>query len=105
MRYIRAEMPRGAIHTAFAVLFPRAGAHVLAPAAAPPAHRRLLHDADLAGLPACAPSIGHGDDGQHLGLRLQGPRGSEGLVLAVAEALQGSLDRDFDVADPAAVLV
>ena len=48
----------------------------------------LLYDANLAGLPACAVPIGLGDDGLPVSLQVLGPRGSDGAVLAAAEAIE-----------------
>lgn len=42
---------------------------------------------DLAGLPACAVPVGFDDHGLPVGVQLTGPPGSEGRVLAAAEAL------------------
>ncbi len=42
---------------------------------------------DLAGLPACAVPVGFDDLGLPVGVQITGPAGSEGLVLAAAEAL------------------
>ncbi|MGA2929540.1 MAG: amidase family protein, partial [Solirubrobacteraceae bacterium] len=62
----------------------------------------FLYDANLAGLPACVLPIGRGDDGLPVALQLQGPRGADGTVLAIAEALERCLDLDAGLADPAA---
>ena len=124
-RYIHAQMMREAIHAAYADLFARTGAQVLiTPALGCEAfeHDRtrpeeiggvpveppwedwcpFLYDANLAGLPACALPMGRGDRGLPVGLQLQGPRTSDGAVLAVAEALERCLTVDFGVADPVA---
>jgi amidase len=123
--YIGAQMAREAIHAAYADLFARTGAHVLlTPALGCEAfgHDRtrpeqiggvpieppwedwcpFLYDANLGGLPACALPMGRGDDGLPVALQLQGPRGSDGTVLAVAEALERFLDLDLGLADPSA---
>ena len=123
--YIRAQMAREVIHAAYADLFARTRAHVLlTPALGCEAfgHDRtrpeqigavpieppwedwcpFLYDANLAGLPACTLPMGRGDDGLPVALQLQGPRGSDGPVLAVAEALERSLNLDFGLADPSA---
>jgi Asp-tRNA(Asn)/Glu-tRNA(Gln) amidotransferase A subunit family amidase len=49
------------------------------------------YDANLAGLPACAVPIGFGDDGLPVSMQVLGLRGSDGTVLAVAEAIERTL--------------
>ena len=123
--YVHAQMVRETIHAAYADLFARTAADVLVtPALGCEAfgHGRtrperiggvaveppwedwcpFLYDANLAGLPACALPMGRGDDGLPVALQLQGPRGSDGTVLAVAEAIERCLDLDIGLADPAA---
>jgi len=110
-QYVSAQMARDPIHRAYADLFERSGASVLLTPtlgleAFPhgSAHPQeiggttveppwldwcgLLYDANLAGLPACAVPIGLGDDGLPVSLQVLGPRGSDGAVLAAAEAIE-----------------
>jgi len=110
-QYVSAQMARDPIHRAYADLFERSGASILLTPAlgleAFPhgsAHPQeiggttveppwldwcgLLYDANLAGLPACAVPIGLGDDGLPVSLQVLGPRGSDGAVLAAAEAIE-----------------
>jgi Asp-tRNA(Asn)/Glu-tRNA(Gln) amidotransferase A subunit family amidase len=113
--YVSAEMARDLIHRAYADLFERSGASVLltptlgleafphgsahpqeigGTAIEPPWFDwcGLLYDANLAGLPACAVPIGLGHDGLPVSLQVLGPRGSDGEVLAVAEAVEQLVD-------------
>ena len=52
----------------------------------------LLYDANLAGLPACAVPIGLGDDGLPVSMQVLGRAGSDGAVLAAAEAIERLVD-------------
>jgi Asp-tRNA(Asn)/Glu-tRNA(Gln) amidotransferase A subunit family amidase len=127
-RYIHARMRREAINTACRELFARTGALVLvAPALGGEAfgHDRtrpeemggvpveplwegwcpFLYDANLGGLRACVLRRGRGDEAVSVAPQVQGPGGCDGVVLAVAEALQRCLDLDFGLSDPAADLV
>ncbi len=47
---------------------------------------------DLFGLPACAIRAGRDGDGLPVGIQLWGPRGSDGLVLQVAAAVEAALE-------------
>jgi Asp-tRNA(Asn)/Glu-tRNA(Gln) amidotransferase A subunit family amidase len=110
-QYVRAQFERERIHRAYADLFARTGAAaLLTPTVGCVAfsHGRLhpetvggmavapggadwggfLYDANLAGLPACALSMGLGDDGLPVSLQVEGPRRQDGQVLAVAEAIE-----------------
>jgi aspartyl-tRNA(Asn)/glutamyl-tRNA(Gln) amidotransferase subunit A len=122
--YIHAQMEREKIHAAYAELFERTETHVLlTPALGCEAFAHgltrpeeiggveieppwedwcpFLYDANLAGLPACALPIGHGDDGLPVALQLLGPRGADGAVLAAAEAVERLLALDIGLAEPA----
>jgi Asp-tRNA(Asn)/Glu-tRNA(Gln) amidotransferase A subunit family amidase len=124
--YIHAQMTRESIHDAYADLFERTGAvALLTPALGCEAFAHgltrpqeiggvpveppwedwcpFLYDANLAGLPACAVPMGVGDDGLPVALQLLGPRGADGAVLAVAEAVEKCLDLDLGIATPVAV--
>ncbi|MEO8687644.1 MAG: amidase [Solirubrobacteraceae bacterium] len=113
--YVSAQMAREAIHRAYARLFERSGTSVLLTptlgleafphGSAHPAEIGgmaieppwldwcgLLYDANLAGLPACAVPIGLGDDGLPVSMQVLGPRGSDGAVLAAAEAVERLVD-------------
>ena len=114
-QYVSAQMAREPIHRAYVDLFERSGASILltptlgleAFAHGSPHPERigglpieppwldwggLLYDANLAGLPACAVPIGLGDDGLPVSLQVLGPRGSDGAVLAAAEAIERLVD-------------
>ena len=114
-QYVSAQMAREPIHRAYVDLFERSGASVLltptlgleafAHGSAHPEQIGgipieppwldwcgLLYDANLAGLPACAVPIGLGDDGLPVSLQVLGPRGSDGAVLAAAEAIERLVD-------------
>jgi Asp-tRNA(Asn)/Glu-tRNA(Gln) amidotransferase A subunit family amidase len=121
-QYVQAQMWREWIHRAYVDLFARTGASVLltptvgceafehganhpaelggAPIE-PPWHDwcGFLYDANLAGLPACAVPVGLGDDGLPVSVQLLGLRGSDGAVLAAAEAVERLVD--FDARPPA----
>jgi Asp-tRNA(Asn)/Glu-tRNA(Gln) amidotransferase A subunit family amidase len=109
--YVRAQYERERIHGAYADLFARTGAcALLTPTVGCVAfpHGRMhpetigglpvapggadwggfLYDANLAGLPACALPMGLGRDGLPVSLQIEGPRRSDGQVLAVAEAIE-----------------
>ncbi len=114
-QYVSAQMARDPIHRAYVDLFERSSASVLltptlgleafAHGSAHPEQIGgmpieppwldwcgLLYDANLAGLPACAVPIGLGDDGLPVSVQVLGPRGSDGAVLAAAEALERLAD-------------
>ncbi|WP_053226349.1 amidase [Solirubrobacter soli] len=114
-QYVSAQMAREPIHRAYVDLFDRSGASVLLTPtlgieafAHGSAHPRrigglpveapwldwcgLLYDANLAGLPACAVPVGFGDDGLPVSVQVLGPRGSDGAVLAAAEAIERLVD-------------
>jgi Asp-tRNA(Asn)/Glu-tRNA(Gln) amidotransferase A subunit family amidase len=114
-QYVSAEMARETIHRAYVDLFDRSGASVLlTPALGLEAFAHgsthpaqiggspieppwldwcgLLYDANLAGLPACAVPVGLGDDGLPVSVQVLGPRGSDGAVLAAAEAIERIVD-------------
>jgi Asp-tRNA(Asn)/Glu-tRNA(Gln) amidotransferase A subunit family amidase len=122
-QYVRAEMAREPIHRAYADLFDRSGASVLITPtlgleafahglAYPPDIGGvpieppwldwcgLLYDANLAGLPACAVPVGLGDDGLPVSVQVLGPRGSDGAVLAAAEAIERLVDFSARPAEP-----
>ena len=113
--YVSAQMAREPIHRAYVDLFERSGASVLlTPTLGVEAFPHgsaypeqiggvpieppwldwcgLLYDANLAGLPACAVPIGLGDDGLPVSVQVLGPRGSDGAVLAAAEAIERLVD-------------
>ena len=114
-QYVSAQMAREPIHRAYVDLFERSGASCCSRrrSASRPSRtgRRtrsrsaalpieppwldwcgLLYDANLAGLPACAVPIGLGDDGLPVSVQVLGPRGSDGAVLAAAEAIERLVD-------------
>ncbi|MDA0164954.1 amidase [Solirubrobacter ginsenosidimutans] len=114
-QYVSAQMAREPIHRAYVDLFDRSGASVLLTPtlgleafAHGSAHPRrvggvpieapwldwcgFLYDANLAGLPACAVPVGFGDDGLPVSVQVLGPRGSDGAVLAAAEAIERLVD-------------
>jgi Asp-tRNA(Asn)/Glu-tRNA(Gln) amidotransferase A subunit family amidase len=110
-QYVHAQMWREEIHRAYADMFARTGASVLlTPTVGCEAFEHganhpaelgggpiespwhdwcgFLYDANLAGLPACAVPVGLGDDGLPVSVQLLGLRGSDGAVLAAAEAVE-----------------
>jgi Asp-tRNA(Asn)/Glu-tRNA(Gln) amidotransferase A subunit family amidase len=109
--YLAAERRREEIHAAYAALFARTGAAALVTPAlgcqafghgvyhpgaiagvdvGPPLMdwAGFLYDANLAGLPACAVPVGLGADGLPVAAQVLGPRGADGVVLAVAEVVE-----------------
>jgi Asp-tRNA(Asn)/Glu-tRNA(Gln) amidotransferase A subunit family amidase len=59
----------------------------------------FLYDANLAGLPACAVSVGLGDDHLPVSVQLLGMRGHDGAVLAAAEAVERLVGFDLHAPD------
>jgi Asp-tRNA(Asn)/Glu-tRNA(Gln) amidotransferase A subunit family amidase len=60
----------------------------------------MLYDANLAGLPACAVPIGLGDDSLPVSIQVLGPRGHDGVVVAVAEAIERLVGFDARPPEP-----
>ncbi|HVQ22601.1 MAG TPA: amidase [Candidatus Saccharimonadia bacterium] len=109
--YVEAQFERERIHAAYLDLFARTGADVLVTPAlgleafphgstfparigeteVDPAWMDwapFLYDANLCGYPAVSLPIGFGDDGLPIALQVLGRRGTDGLVLAVAETIE-----------------
>ena len=112
--YVRANHRRDEIHTAYADLLHRHEADVLLTPAVgcePFSHGRLYperigdtpieppwtdwagfcYDANLTGMPACSLPIGLGDGGTPVGMQVLGVRMRDGLVLAIAEAIERTI--------------
>ena len=53
----------------------------------------FLYDANLTGMPAVALPCGSGDDGLPVSLQLMSRRGSDGALLALAEAVERAIGR------------
>jgi Asp-tRNA(Asn)/Glu-tRNA(Gln) amidotransferase A subunit family amidase len=98
--YVEATTARECIRAGFASIFAAADVLLTPVSGVPPepieqpTHQEFRDGVlpytvpqDLAGLPACAVPVGFDDLGLPVGVQITGPAGSEGLVLAAAEAL------------------